>query len=66
MIPAINAIIISVDDAEKLVKALDRGKRCNRELYDRLRSEGVFEIYDQLRSCIKTREDLLFPEDYER
>ena len=65
MILGVNAIIISVDDAKKLVYALDKGKRCNRDLYDRLRSEGLFEIYEQLRKCIKTKEDLLFPEDYD-
>ena len=65
MMLGINAIIISISDAETLVNALELGQRHDRKLYDRLQSEGLFEIYDQLRSCIKTHEDLLFPEDYD-
>ena len=63
MILGVDAIIISVDDAEKLVEALELGQRRNRELYDRLRSEGLFVVYDGLRSCIKEWESRLFPED---
>ncbi len=61
----VNAVIISVDDAQKLVDALELGQRRNRELYDRLRSEGLFDIYDGLRSGIKEWESYLFPEDYD-
>ena len=65
MILGVNAIIISVDDAQKLVDTLELGQRRNRELYDRLRNEGLFDIYDELRSYIKEWENRLFPEDYE-
>ena len=65
MMLGVNAIIISVDDAQKLVDALELGQRRNRELYDRLRNEGLFDIYDELRSCIKEWENRLFPEEYD-
>ncbi len=65
MMLGVDAVIISVDDAQKLVDALELGQRRNRELYDRLRSEGLFDIYDELRSCIKEWESRLFPEDYD-
>jgi hypothetical protein len=63
MIPGVNAIIISVDDAELLVDVMDHLLRCNCLMYDREPIDGFFDVHNQLRDCINTRKWLLVSEE---
>ena len=68
MIPGVNAIIISVDDAELLVDVMDHMlccdcEKCDCVMYDRKPISAFFKVHNQLRDCINTRKWLLVSEE---
>ena len=56
-----DAVIISIDDAETLVEMAEELRRHDYEFYAQLRDKGFLNIFIQLRSCVKTYEERLFP-----
>ena len=57
MILGTDAIIISVDDARALVKAIELNRAGYSVLYNKLAEEGLLDVYSKLRSSIKTIEE---------
>ena len=71
MILAMDAIVISVEDAKSLVRAIELplGQDfllTRTVLYKLLQNEDSLDVYDQLRKGIESIESLVLEEDYER
>ena len=63
MIPGVNAVIISVDDAKLLTQLYKESLRCTCIFRDKEPIDGLFDVTEQLRNCINARKWLLVPEE---
>ena len=63
MILGVNAVIISVDDAELLIEMLKLSRHCTCIFRDKEPIDGLFEVNEELRNCINERKWLLIPEE---